>query len=57
MPTLFRFLSVVIVLAGLAGAAVVYLAYFVEPNTREMTVRIPPGRLMPGGEPQEVQLP
>ena len=57
MPTLFRFLAVVIVLAGLAGAAVVYLAYFVEPNTREMTVRIPPARLMPGGEPQEVQLP
>jgi hypothetical protein len=41
MPSLFRFLFVVAVLAILVGAATVYLAYFVGPNTREMTIRIP----------------
>jgi phage shock protein PspC (stress-responsive transcriptional regulator) len=45
MPTLIRFLVVVIVLAALAGAAVVYLAYFVHPTPHEMTVRIPPDKL------------
>lgn len=45
MPTLIRFLVVVIVLAALAGAGVVYLAYFVHPTPREMTVRIPPDKL------------
>jgi hypothetical protein len=47
MPTLVRFFIVVLVLAGLVGAAMIYLANFVEPNTREMTVRIPPSRLEP----------
>jgi hypothetical protein len=47
MPTLMRFVTVVVVLAALAGAAVVYLAYMVEPNTREMTIRIPSGKLVP----------
>lgn len=45
MPSLIRFLVVVLVLGGLTLAAMIYLAYFVEPNTREMTVRIPPDRL------------
>ena len=45
MPSLFRFFSVLIVLAAIGGAAMVYLATFVEPNTREMTVRIPAGKL------------
>jgi len=45
MPSLFRFLFVVAVLAALAGAATVYLANFVGPNTREMTVRIPASKL------------
>jgi hypothetical protein len=47
MPTLMRFVTVVIVLGVLAGAAVVYLATMVEPNTREMTIRIPPSKLVP----------
>jgi hypothetical protein len=47
MPTLMRFIAVVVVLAALAGAAIVYLAFMVEPNTREMTIRIPPAKLMP----------
>jgi hypothetical protein len=42
-----RFVTVVVVLAALAGAATVYLAYMVEPNTREMTIRIPPSKLLP----------
>ncbi len=50
MPTLVRFLTVVVVLAALGAAAVVYLAYMVEPNTREMTIRIPPNKLTPPPE-------
>ncbi len=44
MPTLLRFLTVVVVLAVLAGAAIVALATMVEPNTREMTVTLPKER-------------
>jgi hypothetical protein len=51
MPSLFRFLVVVIVLAALAAAAVVYLGYFVSPNTREMTIRIPASKLEPQTQP------
>ena len=47
MPSLFRFLLVVLVLAVIGGAAVVYLANFVQPNTRDMTIRIPPAKLEP----------
>jgi hypothetical protein len=47
MPTLFRFLTVVIVLAGLAGAGMIYLAYFVKPHARELTVRIPSEKMVP----------
>ena len=45
MPTLFRFLVVVAVLAALGFAAVFSLATFVKPETREMTVTIPGNRL------------
>jgi hypothetical protein len=45
VPTLFRFLLVVAVLAGLAFAAIYVLATFVEPQPREMTVTIPSNRL------------
>ncbi|HVY21005.1 MAG TPA: histidine kinase [Bauldia sp.] len=41
MPSLVRFLVVVAVLAALLGAATVYLAFFVHPNQREMTIRVP----------------
>jgi phage shock protein PspC (stress-responsive transcriptional regulator) len=47
MPTLFRFLTVVLILAGLAGAVVYALANLVEPNTREMTIRVPASKLEP----------
>jgi hypothetical protein len=45
MPSLFRFLIVLVILGMLGGAAMVYLAIFVGPHTREMTVRIPPDKL------------
>ena len=41
MPTLFRFLFVLAVLAGLAFAAMFALATLVEPQPREMSVTIP----------------
>ena len=44
MPTLFRFLAVIAVLAGVAFAAMFALATFVEPEPREMTVSIPNSR-------------
>lgn len=47
MPSLLRFLFVLAVLTAIASAAVVYLADFVHPRTREMTIRIPPARLNP----------
>jgi len=45
MPSLFRFLVAVLVVAAVLAAAAVYLAYFVKPNTREMTIKIPATRL------------
>jgi hypothetical protein len=47
MPTIIRFVITVAVLAALVGAAMFYLANFVEPNSREMTVRIPADKLNP----------
>jgi hypothetical protein len=47
MPTLVRFLVVVIVLAAIGIAGMFYLANFVEPHTREMTVKVPADRLQP----------
>lgn len=47
MPTIVRFLTVLVILAGLFAVAVFYLGNFVEPNTREMSVRIPSSRLSP----------
>lgn len=47
MPTLFRFLTILAVLAGLAYGAMYALAVYVEPNKGEMTARIPPERLNP----------
>ena len=45
MPTLFRFLVVVAVLAGLGLAAMYALATLVQPEPREITVPIPSQRL------------
>ena len=47
MPTLFRLVMTLAVLAGLAYGAMYALVTFVEPNTGEMTVRIPAERLNP----------
>lgn len=47
MPTLFRFLIVVAILAGLGFAGIVALATLVEPEPREITVPIPSSRLTP----------
>jgi hypothetical protein len=45
VPTLFRFLFVLAVLAGLAFGAMFALATLVEPQPREMSVTIPNSRL------------
>ncbi|MEO3389270.1 histidine kinase [Mesorhizobium sp. CAU 1741] len=47
MPTLFRLVFTLALLAGLAYGAMYALVIFVEPNRGEMTVRIPPERLNP----------
>lgn len=47
MPTLFRLLTIMAVMAGLAYGAMFALAQFVEPRQGEMTVRIPSERLNP----------
>lgn len=45
MPTLFRFLLVVAVLAGLGFGAMLALAYLIHPDPREITVPIPISRM------------
>ncbi|QCK85019.1 histidine kinase [Phreatobacter aquaticus] len=47
MPTLMRFVVIAAVLGGLGFTAMVGLAYFVEPDPREMSVSIPANRLQP----------
>lgn len=47
MPTLFRFLVTLAVLAGIAYGAMFALVMFVEPKKAEMTIRIPPEKLAP----------
>ncbi len=47
MPSLFRFLFILALLAGLAYGGMFALATFVQPETREMTVTIPNSRLQP----------
>lgn len=47
MPTLFRFLTILAVLAGLVYGGMYALVTMVEPNKGEMTVRIPADRLNP----------
>jgi len=46
MPSLFRFLVFVGLLGGLAYAAIFSLATFTEPQPREITVTIPPDKLL-----------
>ncbi|HOV03078.1 MAG TPA: histidine kinase [Kaistiaceae bacterium] len=45
MPTLFRFLTVVAVIAGLVFAGLTALAIFVEPQPRDMTIAVPKAKL------------
>jgi hypothetical protein len=47
MPTLIRLLVVLGLIAGLVYGGMVALVVLVEPNPREMTVRIPSERLQP----------
>jgi hypothetical protein len=46
MPSLFRFLTVVGIIAGIGYGAIFALANFVNPKPREMTVTIPPDRFL-----------
>jgi len=46
MPSLFRFLTVVAVIAGIVYGVVFALANFVNPKSREMTVTIPPDKFL-----------
>jgi hypothetical protein len=45
VPTLFRFLFVIAIIAGLVYAAMFALATLVEPEPREMTITVPNNRL------------
>ena len=47
MPTLFRFLVTLGILAGLAYGAMFALVMYVEPKKGEMTVRIPAEKINP----------
>ena len=47
MPSLVRFLVFCLVIAVLFGAAVFYLANFVEPSPSQTTIRLPASRLEP----------
>jgi hypothetical protein len=47
MPTLFRFVVTLTILAGIVYGAMLALAMFVEPRKAEMSVRIPPEKLIP----------
>ncbi len=55
MPSLFRFLIVLVILGILGGAGMIYLAIFVGPHTREMTVRIPTEKLQAEQQPAQAQ--
>ncbi|WP_342150721.1 histidine kinase [Methylorubrum sp. SB2] len=48
MPTLFRFLATIAILAGLVFAGMFALATFVQPTPREIIVNIPNTKLQPG---------
>ena len=50
MPTLIRLVVVLLVLVGLAYGAMFALVIMVEPNEKEVTVRIPARDLVPSPE-------
>jgi hypothetical protein len=47
MPTLFRFLFILALIAGVIYGGMVALVVLVEPREREITVRVPSERLNP----------
>ncbi len=47
MPTLFRFVVTLAVLAGIAYGAMFALVMFVQPKQAELSVRIPAEKLAP----------
>ncbi|MGP9821115.1 histidine kinase [Salinarimonas sp. NSM] len=47
MPTLFRLVVMLGLLAGLAYAGMWALAVLVEPDVREISTTVPPSRLAP----------
>lgn len=53
MPSLIRFVVVLGILAGLVYGAMVALVFFVEPQTRPMSVAVPADRL----DPQRIIVP
>jgi len=46
MPSLFRFLTVVVILAGILYGVIFALANYVNPSSRDMTVTIPPEKFL-----------
>jgi xanthosine utilization system XapX-like protein len=46
MPSLFRFLTVVAIIAGIVYGIIFALANFVNPKPREITVTIPADRFL-----------
>jgi xanthosine utilization system XapX-like protein len=46
MPSLFRFLTVLGIIAGVIYGVLFALANFVDPNPREMTVTIPADKFL-----------
>jgi hypothetical protein len=46
MPSLFRFLAVLAVIAGVVYGAIFALANFVNPKPREMTVTVPADKFL-----------
>jgi hypothetical protein len=46
MPSLFRFLTVVAVIAGIVYGVIFALANFVNPKSREFSVTIPPDKFL-----------
>ena len=46
MPSLFRFLTVVAIIAGVIYGVIFALANFVSPKSRDMTVTIPADKFL-----------
>ena len=45
MPSLFKFLFVILILSGIGYGSMVALAFLVEPTERNMTISIPSKKL------------